>query len=165
MIRKCVNTATTYLQGMDQTSAVMEIPSIASLQAADIAKAMANVARSLLSSLDRGVLKPPDARRKVLHHEGEEQNAPQERRLRSQQASYRRPGDSGRAGDQLRSTRRRRNSECSSVGERTVQRDEPSFSGAALPPSVRESERGVQSAASRLIDLMSRRLRIFTAKV
>ena len=69
MIRNSLNTATTYLQGMDQTSAVMEIPSIASLQAADIAKAMANVARSLLSSLDRGVLKPPDARRNVLHNE------------------------------------------------------------------------------------------------
>ena len=43
-IRKCVNTATTSLQGMDQTNAVMEIPTIPHLPMDEIAMNMANVA-------------------------------------------------------------------------------------------------------------------------
>ena len=42
-IRKCVNTATTSLQGLDQTNAVMEIPTISHLPMDEIAMNMANV--------------------------------------------------------------------------------------------------------------------------
>ena len=42
-IRKCVNTATTSLQGLDQTKAVMEIPTLPHLPMDEIAMTMADV--------------------------------------------------------------------------------------------------------------------------